>query len=89
MNITIENLQGVLTEFTTDLGTLSKVLAREYGDKGSCLLNYNLKVDGKQIVPQPAQGSATCDYVYGVIKTILIESGIDESRISTDYGSMD
>ncbi len=71
------------------LETLSRALARKYGDEGSCILGYKLKVDGEQIVSQPAQGSSTCEYVYGIIKAVLKESGVSEDRITTDYGRMD
>jgi hypothetical protein len=68
---------------------LSRQITSEYGDVGSCVLGYKLKVDGVQFISQPAQGSCTCEKVYGAVKDMLIESGVDSSRISIDYGYMD
>jgi len=72
-----------------NLQEVSRQLTAKYGDKGSCVMGYELKLDGLRIVPQPAQGSSTCDYVYGVLKAIMIASGIDANRITVDYGRMD
>ena len=74
---------------TVNLQDVSSQLTKKYGDKGSCVLGYKLKLDGIPVVSQPAQGSSTCDYVYGVLKAIMIASGIDADRITIDYGSMD
>tara|TARA_R110000796_G_scaffold1673_8_gene6994 strand:- start:1013 stop:1246 length:234 start_codon:yes stop_codon:yes gene_type:complete len=74
---------------TVNLQDVSNQLTKNYGDKGSCVLGYELKLDGIQVVSQPAQGSSTCDYVYCVLKAIMIASGIDADRITIAYGSMD
>jgi hypothetical protein len=68
---------------------ISRKVNREYGDHGSCVMGYVLKLDGKKFIPQPAQGSCTCDLVYEKVKEMLIAEGICTSRISTDYGRMD
>jgi hypothetical protein len=46
-------------------------------------------VDGKKFIDQPAQGSGTCYAVYEEVKKMLIENGVDSSRIKIDTGRMD
>jgi hypothetical protein len=72
-----------------ELVNISSLVTRSYGDHGSCIMGYNLLLDGKNVVPQPAQGSSTCGFVYAILKGIMIANGIDESRITIDHGVMD
>lgn len=72
-----------------NLQEVSRQLTAKYGDKGSCVMGYELKLDGVRVVSQPAQGSSTCEYVYGVLTAIMIASGIDAKRITVSYGRMD
>jgi len=74
---------------TQNLQEIANMITRNYGDKGSCVMGYNLNLDGKPVVSQPAQGSSTCAYVYKILNAIMIADGIDASRITTDYGVMD
>jgi len=76
-------------ELKSKLVNISSEVARAYGDHGSCVMGYKLKLDGKPVVSQPAQGSSTCGFVYSILKGIMIANGIDENRITTDYGVMD
>lgn len=68
---------------------ISRKVVTEYGDRGSCILGYVLKLDGRQFIPQPAQGSCTCDLVYEEVREMLIAEGVCSSRVSIDYGRMD
>lgn len=68
---------------------ISKEIRTEMGDRGSCVMSYDFYLDGKQLIPQPAQGSSTCFHVYKAVKEMLIENGVDESRIKIDHGVMD
>ena len=77
------------TELQNKLKSISSEVTRAYGDHGSCVMGYELKLDGKRVVSQPAQGSSTCGFVYAILRGIMIANGIDESRISTDYGRME
>jgi hypothetical protein len=72
-----------------NLQAISRAITKQYGDKGSCIMGFNLLLDGQQVVLQPAQGSSTCEFVYGVLKNIMVDAGIDKSRITIDYGVMD
>jgi len=68
---------------------ISKQIRTEMGDRGSCVMGYKLLVDGKRFIQQPAQGSSTCYHVYEAVKEMLLENGVDESRIEIDHGVMD
>lgn len=68
---------------------ISYRIRKEMGDQGTCISGYDLLVDNKQLINQPTQGSLTCEKVYAEVKTMLIENGIDQSRIKIDYGRMD
>jgi hypothetical protein len=72
-----------------NLQAVSRAVSNKYGDRGSCVMGYNLLLDGERVVLQPAQGSSTCDFVYGVLTNIMVDAGIDKSRITRDYGVMD
>jgi hypothetical protein len=72
-----------------NLLNISSLIARTYGDHGSCVMGYNLLLDGKPVVPQPAQGSSTCEFVYSTLTRIMKANGVDESRITINYGVMD
>jgi len=72
-----------------DLVNISSQVARAYGDHGSCVMGYNLLLDGKNVVSQPAQGSSTCGFVYAILEGIMKANGISEDRITTNYGVMD
>ena len=72
-----------------DLVNISSQVARAYGDHGSCVMGYNLLLDGKNVVSQPAQGSSTCSFVYAILEGIMRANGIDDSRVTTNYGRMD
>jgi len=52
-------------------------------------MGYNLLLDGKNVVSQPAQGSSTCSFVYAILEGIMRANGIDDSRVTTNYGRMD
>ena len=68
---------------------LASKIAKSEGDHGSCVMGYHLLVDGVKIINQPAQGSGTCDAVYGEVAKFLIENGVHPMRITRRYGVMD
>ena len=63
---------------------------KRHSDTGSCVMGYNLKVNGKKVVPQPYQGSSGCYNVYqDVSEYMKTELGVHESDITIDMGRMD
>lgn len=58
-------------------------------DQGSCVMGYNLLMNGTQVVPQPFQGSSGCYNVYQDVKECLLNLGYAEHTISIEYGVMD
>lgn len=68
---------------------ISKEIRESYGDRGTCILGYEMFLDGVKVVSQPAQGCLTCGRVYGAIEEMLLENGIDESDIKINYGVID
>jgi len=70
---------------------ISKKVRTEIGDRGSCVMSYEMFVGGcdQPFVSQPAQGSLTCYKVYEAIKEMLFENGLTEADIKIDYGVMD
>jgi hypothetical protein len=72
-----------------ELVNISSQVTRAYGDHGSCVMGYNLLLDGVAVVSQPAQGSSTCGFVYAILQGIMRANGIDDSRVTTNYGVMD
>lgn len=77
------------TELQEKAEEISNEVTTEMGDIGSCILGYDFKLDGTKLISQPAQGSSTCEKVYSEVKDMLLENGVEESRISIDYGNMD
>jgi rhamnogalacturonyl hydrolase YesR len=76
-------------ELKGKLENISRDVTRAYGDHGSCVLGYELLLDGEAVVSQPAQGSSTCGFVYAILQGIMRANGIDDSRVTTNYGVMD
>lgn len=68
---------------------ISKEIRTEMGDRGSCVMGYEIFVDGKRLIRQPAQGSSTCYHVYEAVKQMLLENGVDKGRIKINDGVMD
>jgi len=70
---------------------ISKKIRTEIGDRGSCVMGYEMFVGGcdQPFVSQPAQGSSTCHKVYEAIKEMLLSKGVTEADIKINYGVMD
>jgi len=70
---------------------ISKKIRTEIGDRGSCVMGYEMFVGGcdQPFVSQPAQGSSTCYKVYEAIKEMLLSKGVTEADIKINYGVMD
>jgi len=70
---------------------ISKKIRTEIGDRGSCVMGYEIFVGGcdQPFVSQPAQGSSTCYKVYEAIKEMLLSKGVTEADIKINYGVMD
>jgi hypothetical protein len=70
---------------------ISKKVRTEMGDRGSCVMGYEMFVGGcdQPFVSQPAQGSSTCYHVYKAISEMLIEKGVSEDEIKINHGVMD
>ena len=59
-------------------------------DEGTCVMGYNLKVYGRQIVPQPYQGNIGCYKVYQDVMNFLIsEYGVSSEDMYITSGTMD
>lgn len=78
-----------LTDLRERAEEISEKIKGDMGDMGSCVLGFNLRVDGEVFIPQPVQGSSTCSVIYIAIEDMLIENGIDKERITIDHGVMD
>jgi hypothetical protein len=78
-----------LYELKSKAEAISEKVRKKKGDVGSCVMGYKLMVDKKKFIDQPAQGSGTCYAVYEEVKKMLIENGVDSSRITIDTGRMD
>jgi len=68
---------------------ISKEVREDAGDMGSCVMGYELKLDGVKLISQPAQGSSTCEKVYSAVTEMLLEEGVTQDRIKINYGRMD
>ena len=62
---------------------------RKVGDVGSCVLGYEMYVNGIKLMPQPFMGSITNDHFYDEVKEYLLDEGISNNQIDIDYGRMD
>jgi hypothetical protein len=60
-----------------------------HGDSGSCVLGYEILLNGVKLCNQPWQGSVSCDIFYSKVKDYLIEQGVRPEDISINYGRMD
>jgi len=78
MSVAKLNLQGV-----------ARAVSTAFGDRGTCVMGYDLLLDGERVVLQPAQGNTTCDLVYNTLINIMVDNGIARNRITRDYGVMD
>ncbi len=61
----------------------------EIGDQGSCVLGYEMYVDGERLMYQPWQGSVSCDHFYDRVKEYLLDQGIHRNKIQIRYGNLD
>ena len=87
--VSTNNQNNKIMVATQNLQDIANTISKAYGDRGSCVMGYELKLDGNPVVFQPAQGSSTCAYVYKILTAIMIADGINASCITTDYGVMD
>ena len=78
-----------LSDVVTPIKEAFEASVKKHSDTGSCVMGYKLKANGRQVCPQPFQGSSGCYNVYEDMKKVLIELGYDEQRITVDYGVMD
>ena len=78
-----------LDALKTKAQEISANLLASMGDQGSCVMSYEIHVDGKKFIDQPAQGSLTCQKVYEDVTWALIGGGVALSRIRIYEGNMD
>ena len=72
-----------------EINNIFKNVNDEYGDSGSCVLGYEMFLNGHKFCNQPWQGSVSCDVFYGKVKKYLISQGVSPEDIRIDYGRMD
>lgn len=78
-----------LSDVVTPIKEAFEESVARHSDQGTCVLGYKLKANGRQVCPQPYQGSSGCYNVYEDMKKVLIELGYKEELITVDYGVMD
>ena len=71
------------------IGLIRLQVNKEYGDKGTCVMGYNMYVNGRQLFRQPWQGSLSCEIFYDRVTDYLVEQGFNLSDITFDYGRID
>lgn len=77
------------TEFKQSLEKIATEVNKEYGDQGSCILGYEMYVQGRRLCNQPWQGSVSCGAFYDRAVDYLTGLGVSESDIVVEYGRMD
>jgi hypothetical protein len=77
------------TEFKQSLEKIATEVNEEYGDSGSCILGYEMYVQGSRLCNQPWQGSVSCEIFYNRATDYLVSLGIKKSDMFVEYGRMD
>ncbi len=82
----------------TQLSKVSKIsreVDKEYGDTGSCVMGYKLKIRDVYVIDQVWQGSIPNDIFYKRVKEYLLtetdayNQPFTENDFTTVYGRMD
>jgi hypothetical protein len=78
-----------LGKFYYKMEWIAREVQEEYGDQGSCVLGYEMYVQGMKLCNQPWQGSVTCQIFYERVADYLVSLGIKKSDMFVEYGRMD
>tara|TARA_B100001059_G_C17838421_1_gene590024 strand:- start:8032 stop:8325 length:294 start_codon:yes stop_codon:yes gene_type:complete len=76
-------------EFKNTLEKIATEVNEEYGDSGSCVLGFEMIVEGSRLCSQPWQGSVSCGAFYNKAGDYLVSLGIHQGDIHIEYGRMD